>query len=66
MVWERLNPQHRRPVGKCLPSQEKGERKHLLEVHRVILDRKVPGDDRIWTPLAEKNRIPMGEAGTGA
>ena len=52
-------------VGSACHPRRKGK-ECLLEVHRVILDWKVPGDDRIWTPLAEKNRIPMGEAGTGA
>ena len=49
-------------VGSACHPRRKGKER-LLEVHRVILDWKVPGDDRIWTPLAEKNRIPMGEAG---
>ena len=49
-------------VGSACHPRRKGK-ECLLEVHRVILDWKVPGDDRIWTPLAEKNRIPMGEAG---
>ena len=62
---EALNPQKERYGGKCLPSQEKRKRECLLEVHRVILDWKVSGDDRIRTLLSE-NRTLVGEAGTGA
>ena len=53
-------------VGSACHPRRKGERERLLEVHRVILDWKVPGDDRIWTLLSEKNRILVGEAGIGA
>ena len=64
---EALNPQkERRYGGKCPPSQEKRKRERLLDVHRVILDWKVPGDDRIRTLLSKKNRTLVGEAGTGA
>ena len=38
----------------------------LAYIHRVILDWKVPGDDRIQILLSEKNRILVGETGTGA
>ena len=52
-------------VGSACHPRRKGK-ECLLEVHRVILDWKVPGDDRIQTLLSEKNRILVGETGTGA
>ena len=52
-------------VGSACHPRRKGKER-LLEVHRVILDWKVPGDDRIQILLSEKNRILVGETGTGA
>ena len=65
---QRQEENHEQKISDSLKkaSQEKRKRERLLDVHRVILDWKLPADDRIRTLLSEKNRTLVGEAGTGA